>query len=128
MSAGLGGGDLQARDSFTLRGAGNGGPRVTEGLLAVLDESGGLGRPLHLDDAAPRPDQINEAAGLRLLERGDLSAILAVASEELAQERLGLGALRPLVHAPAFRERYKPLPDLLARQRQIGADLTPAGS
>ena len=78
---------------------------VAEGLLAVSSQASCLARALHLDEADSRPDQVQEAAGLRLLEaRADLIAILAVGCEQLVEERLRLGALAAVVEAPLARE------------------------
>ena len=78
---------------------------IAEGLLAVLGQVPRLARALHLDEADPRPDQVQEAAGLWLLEpRADLVAILPVGREQLVEERLCLGALAAVVEAPLARE------------------------
>ena len=78
---------------------------VAKGLLAVLGQASCLARALHLDEADPRPDQVQEAAGLRLLEaRADLVAILPIGREQLVEERLRLRALTAVVEAPLARE------------------------
>lgn len=74
-------------------------------------------RPLHLDDAYPRPDEIDKLARLRFLEGCDCLALGAVAPEELIEEGVGPAPLGALVDAPAARERGQPLANLLAGQR-----------
>ena len=100
-----------------------GGAPVAESLLSVRYEAVGLRRALHLDDAAPLPDQVDEPAGLGLLERCDVRTILAVTGEEVVQESLRLGTLRALVDAPAFRQRDEPMAYLLTGQGQTGMTL-----
>lgn len=59
----------------------------------MLLQPAGLGGRLHLDDRDARPDQVEEASRLRLLEGGDGLPILPVAVEQLVQEGLRLGPL-----------------------------------
>ena len=56
---------------------------ILERLRTVDCEMRGLARPLHFDDAHARPQQIDEATGLKaLLEAcANLEPILAVAAE-----------------------------------------------
>lgn len=84
--------DDEARRLDPPLGVGRVAP-VVERLRAVAGEPTGLRGRLHLEQADPRPDQIDEAAGLGLLEAGDLLDLLAVAGEQLREERLRPGAL-----------------------------------
>jgi hypothetical protein len=82
----------------------------------VGGETDGFAGPLHLDQAAARPDQVQELAVLRLLEpRARFDAIGSVAGEQLVEERLCLGALAAAVEAPPKGEIDGAPPDLVAR-------------
>jgi hypothetical protein len=93
---------------------------VVERLRAVAGQASRLRRCLHLDQADSRPDQIDESAGLRLLEPRDAVTLLAVAGEQLVEEGLSLRALRALVDAPPRRERLEAAPYLLSAQAHAG--------
>jgi hypothetical protein len=93
---------------------------VMQELSAMLWEPGDLGRPLHLDDADARPEQVHEAARSVILKpRAGRLAIDAVALEKLVQERLRLGALRTLVPAPVRRELGEATPNLVFGGRHV---------
>src|SRR5439155_8858474 len=77
----------------------------------------GFGRRLHLDQAHSRPDQIEEAPRLRLLEVRDVGAVRSVALEELVKERLRLAPFASGIDAPTRGECGEPRADLLAEER-----------
>ena len=87
---------------------------VSERLLAVLCQPLRFAWRLHLDQADARPDEVEEASSLGLLEASDVRPARAVAVEQLVEERLCLGALATVVHAPTSGKRGEPRPDLLA--------------
>ncbi len=94
---------------------------VVEGLAPMRRQTGRLGGALHLDQAHPRPDEVEELPLLGVLEPGtDRPAVSAVAREQLVEERLRLGALRAAVGAPLPRELDERATNLLARQRHVG--------
>lgn len=87
---------------------------VVERLIAMLLEAVGLARPLHLDQANPRPDHVHDPARRWLLEAGtDGHAIRAVAGKQLVQEALGAAFLGPLIPAPPRSELAEPAANLL---------------
>ena len=98
----------ELRGGHVALGVGSLAP-VAQSLLAVSSEPAGLARALHFDNAPPRPDQVQELALLRFLETcASVLAVSAVASEQLVQERLCLGALTALVQAPLTSEVDEP--------------------
>lgn len=90
---------------------------VAQRLLTMLRQALRLARRLHLDQADARPDQVEEAASLWLLEVRDICATRAIAGEELVEEGLRLGAFTAFVDAPMGGERGEPRTDLLAGRR-----------
>jgi hypothetical protein len=90
---------------------------VAQRLLAMLGQPFRLARCLHLDQADARPDQVEEAPGLGLLETRGVGPTRAVAVEELVEERLRLRTLAAFVDAPVGGERGEPRADLLAGRR-----------
>lgn len=84
---------------------------------------------LHLDDQGSGPVQVHEPRGRpEVFEQGaDLLPVRAVAGEELVEEGLRLGALRPGVVAPTSHEGAKGLLNLgTAEHRQISRSESPA--
>lgn len=116
--------DDEARSLDPALGIGGLAP-VVERLRAVASEPTGLRGSLHLEQAHPRPDQVDEAAGLRLLEAGDLRELLPIAGEQIGEERLGPGALRALVDAPVRGERLEAPAYLLSGQADPTGGLRP---
>jgi len=77
-----------------------------------------LARPLHLDDADTRPEQVHEATAHTLLEPSTFGPpVGAVALEQPVQERLRLALLRAPIPAPRCGELAQSPADLLARER-----------
>ena len=95
---------------------------VVERLLTMMAESFRLRRRLHLDDADPRPQEVEETALLPGLEgRARLAEIGPVADEQLVEEGLSPGALTAFVERPVGREAGQVRPDFLAGQRHRGS-------
>lgn len=83
-----------ARTQLRLEVGVGGVAPVIEGLRPVPVQAPRLRARLHLDDRHPRPQQVEEAAGLRLLERGHRLPVGPVAGEQLVQEGLRLRPAR----------------------------------
>ena len=101
---------------LSLSGVGGSAP-IRKRLIAVLRQPFGLGRCLHLDKTHSRPDQVEKAPGLRLLEARDVLPVRPIAPKELVQERLSLAPFATGVDTPARGEGGEPRADLLPSER-----------
>ena len=89
----------------------------------MIGQATGLARALHLDQAAPWPDQVDELAPLGLLKaRAGIDAVGAKAREQLVEEGLGLGALTAVEQAPLAREVDEASLNVLAGQDVAALD------
>lgn len=97
-------------------------PPVVQRLPSVLRQPVRFGRRLHLDDNHARQMHIHDPhRGMRVLEdRAQISAVRAVAGDELVEEALRLAPLGAGVVPPASRELRQRRPDLLAAGRRAG--------
>jgi len=89
-------------------------PPVVECLIPMLLEPRRLRRRLHLDDADPRPDEVEKLTSLMMLEVSDVASALPVALEKSVEERLCLTPFAALVHAPSRGERRESAANFLA--------------